>query len=102
MRPRRVANSKEHNIMSKKTKGHLIIIGGHEDKEGDRLILQEVCRKASNGKGRLVIVTVATQMPEESADEYVAVFRELGVKNIEVLDVRAREDAYAAATVEKL
>jgi cyanophycinase len=88
--------------MSKKAKGHLIIIGGHEDKDGDRAILQEVCQKASGGKGRLVIVTVATQLPEESAHEYVKVFKELGVKEIEVLDIRQREEAYDDARVQKL
>jgi cyanophycinase len=88
--------------MSKKAKGHLIIIGGHEDKEGDRVILQEVCRKASDGKGRLVIVTVATQLPEESANEYVSVFRDLGVKDLEVLDIRRREEAYDAERVQKM
>ncbi len=88
--------------MSKKAKGHLIIIGGHEDKDGDRAILQEVCQKASGGKGRLVIVTVATQLPEESAHDYVRVFKELGVKEIEVLDIRRREEAYDDARVQKL
>ncbi len=88
--------------MSKKAKGHLIIIGGHEDKEGERVILQEVCRKASNGKGRLVIVTVATQLPEESATEYVSIFKELGVKEIEVLDIRERQEAYDDARVQKM
>ena len=88
--------------MSKKAKGHLIIIGGHEDKDGDRAILQEVCQKASGGKGRLVIITVATQLPEEAAHEYVSVFKELGVKEIEVLDIRQREEAYDDARVQKL
>jgi cyanophycinase len=73
-------------------KGKLIIIGGHEDKENDQQILKEVAKPAH--KGKLVIVTVATQEPEAIADEYVKVFKKLGVAETAVLDIRTREDAH--------
>lgn len=79
--------------------GKLIIIGGHEDKEGDKEILQEVRQLVRNG-ARLVIATIATQEPEEVAQEYTAVFKGLGVKNIDILDVRTREDASKPEFVE--
>jgi cyanophycinase len=86
--------------MQKKPKGDLIIIGGHEAKEGDREILSEVARRAK--RGRLVIITVATQKPEEMAREYTQVFHELGVKDVEVLDIRTRQAASDEANVEKI
>ena len=48
--------------MADHRRGSLIIIGGHEDKEGERVILREVARKI--GDGKLVIATVASHQPE--------------------------------------
>ncbi len=88
--------------MATKPKGTLIIIGGHEDKAGDRVILTEVARRTHQDHGRLVIVTAATQLPEEVAAEYQAVFKELGVKQIDILDVRTREEAMLDENIQKL
>jgi ATP-dependent DNA helicase RecG len=65
--------------MDRKSKGRLIIIGGHEDKSGDEVILKEVCRDTSKKDGSLVVVTVATSQPEEMAKEYTRVFKDLKV-----------------------
>jgi cyanophycinase len=88
--------------MSHQPKGSLIIIGGHEEKQGDCAILTEVVKQLHKGKGKLTIVTVATQLPEEVAEEYREVFTRLGVKQIEVLDIRTREQAYDEANVQKI
>ena len=39
------------------TSGHLIIIGGHEDKCHEQSILKEVAGRVLRSKGNLVIVT---------------------------------------------
>ncbi len=90
--------------MRTKPKGTLIVIGGHEDKDrkGEREILAEVAARAKAHKGHLVVVTAATQYPKEVAAEYTAVFSDLGVKSIDVLDIRSRDEAYAEAAVEKV
>jgi cyanophycinase len=85
-----------------KKQGRLIIIGGHEDREGDRPILTEVCKSAVEGEGSLVVVTVGTNEPEAVAKEYREVFSELGVSEIEVLDIRSRTEAYDEANAAKL
>ena len=77
--------------MAQKKQGRLIIIGGGEKKDPERKILKEVARQANGGK--LVVVTVATEEPHESWEEYRQIFQELGVKNLEHLDVRIREQA---------
>lgn len=87
--------------MSAHAKGSLIIIGGHEDKQGEETILQEVVRQI-RGDGQLLIVTVATQEPAKMARQYRSTFSDLGVKRIEVLDIRTRDHAYDEANVEKL
>jgi len=91
--------------MSKKPtwpKGKLIIIGGREQKSSDkdRPIVDEVAKVAA--KGRLVVVTAATHLPEEVWEDYRKVFKELGVKRIDLLDIRTREDALDPANVKKL
>jgi cyanophycinase len=83
--------------MAKKS-GTLIVIGGHEDKEGEKRILKEVASRV--GSGSLVVATIATDSPDEVWAEYQALFRGLKVKRIEHLDIRAREDALSDKAAE--
>ncbi|HEY0368262.1 MAG TPA: cyanophycinase [Chthoniobacterales bacterium] len=69
----------------------MIVIGGHEDKLGDALILRDVARHV--GSGKLVVTAVASSDPDGVFEEYERVFRELGVRHVANLDVRAREEA---------
>jgi len=78
----------------------LIIIGGHEDKSGDKLILRAVADRV--GSGRLVIATVASTMPKAQYEEYEAIFRGLGVKHVYKLEVQSREDAFSEKHVKVL
>lgn len=77
--------------MTRGRTGTLIIIGGHEDKGDEPLILQEVARRL--GDGKLVVATVASAMPEAMWQDYERVFRRLGVKHLFRLDVLSHEDA---------
>lgn len=79
--------------MSNKSKGRLIIIGGHEQKEGERAILKTVAQRARGDSGRLVIITVASNQPEELGAEYRALFKDLGVGHVDVVDIRTRDEA---------
>jgi cyanophycinase len=72
-------------------KGTLVIIGGHEDKEGDKLILRLIAERV--GSGKLVVATVASQKPDENYEEYEPIFRGLGVKHLAHLHVESREEA---------
>jgi cyanophycinase len=92
----------ERGVPSGYRKGSLIIIGGHEDKEHEMTILREVAKPLSNSRKRLLIVTVASHLPKELAEDYTEVFSRLGVKNIDVLDIRTREDAYSADNIDKI
>ncbi|SHK64773.1 cyanophycinase [Clostridium cavendishii DSM 21758] len=73
-------------------KGNLIIIGGAEDKEGEKNILKFVASKIRNQNELLLIVTIATEYPEEAARKYTNVFKNLGVNSIKTLDVSERSD----------
>lgn len=73
-------------------KGQLVIIGGAEDKEGDCTILREFVRRAGGINARIVVMTVATSLPEEVGRTYTGVFDRLGVENVQIVDTANRED----------
>jgi cyanophycinase len=70
--------------------GPLIIIGGHEDKEGDRLILKQVAKRLQGR--RLVIATVASHEPEGYFETYQKAFKGLGVGDLTELYVHDRAE----------
>src|SRR5689334_19230508 len=70
----------------------LIIIGGHEDRTNDKVILGEVARRV--GSGKLVVTTVAMENNiEELFDQYEKAFRSLGVKHLYKLEITERAEA---------
>lgn len=80
--------------MVENVSGNLIIIGGAEDKDGDREILRKLTDYLDKENGTLLIATIATENPEKSYSKYNSVFTKLGVKNIRRLDVNSRKDAF--------
>ncbi|MDP4087894.1 MAG: cyanophycinase [Bacillota bacterium] len=79
--------------MEEKVVGSLIIIGGAEDKNGEKDILKEVSSRLDKEEDELVIATVATSSPAEVGAQYRNIFEALGVKKVHVLNVNCREDA---------
>jgi cyanophycinase len=75
---------------SRRSKGPLIIIGGGEDKAGQRLILREVARHLNGGK--LVLATVASHQPEGYFEAYQKAFADLGVEDLVELYVNDRAE----------
>lgn len=82
--------------------GRLVIIGGAEDREGESVILKEFVKLAGDKKARIVVVTAATNHPEESGDEMTKVFKRLGVEKIDVVGVSSRVDAFLEASIETI
>jgi cyanophycinase len=75
---------------SKKSEGPLIIIGGGEDKEGERVILRAVARHLNGGK--LVLATVASHQPEGYFEAYQTAFADLGISDLVELYVADRAE----------
>lgn len=76
--------------------GTLIVIGGHEDKEGDRTILKTIAERLEGGK--LVIATVASHQPEGYFDSYQKAFAAIGVTDLVELYVSERDETQSADT----
>lgn len=76
--------------------GHLLVIGGAEDKYNERRILKKFLELCGGEKAQILIVPAASDYPEFAADVYGQAFRNLGVNNPRVLRVTSRQDAYQA------
>ena len=76
--------------------GHLLVIGGAEDKYNERRILKRFLELAGGDKAEVLIVPVASDYPEFAADVYTQAFLNLGVANPRVLRATARQDVFQA------
>ncbi|RYZ51213.1 MAG: cyanophycinase [Proteobacteria bacterium] len=77
-------------------RGILMIIGGAEDKKNEQKILKEFVKLSGGAEARIVVMTAATQLPEELGGTYEKVFAELGVKQegVKSVHIRSREEAF--------
>lgn len=80
--------------------GPVILIGGHEDKEGERAILKAFVERT--GAGRIVVATVASHEPEGYFDAYREAFGALGATDVVELYVEERCDSGARKALETL
>ena len=81
--------------------GHLLVIGGAEDKYNERRILKKFLELAGGDRAEVLIVPVASDFPEFAADVYTQAFRNLGVAHPRVLRATSRQDV-VQADVERL
>jgi len=72
--------------------GSLLIIGGHEDKNDEKVILRMLAKKVGKS-GKLVVATIASNSPKVMFEEYDACLRGLGMRHIHHLQVESREEA---------
>lgn len=82
--------------------GHLLVIGGAEDKYNERRILKKFLELAGGDGAEVLIVPVASDFPEFAADVYTQAFRNLGVANPRVLRATSRQDVFQAKAEELL
>ncbi len=79
--------------MSELVNGNLLIIGGAEDKWGQSSVLKNSIEMCGGTSSKIIVLTTATQKPQEVGEEYRAVFTRLGVDTIDVLNIDSRNDA---------
>ncbi|UGQ48657.1 cyanophycinase [Massilia endophytica] len=82
--------------------GHLVIIGGHEDRENSREILSRFVELCGGPSARIAVITAASRMPTEMWNRYRIVFGELGATDLLRVDVPERADANNAAMAEQV
>jgi cyanophycinase len=87
-------------------RGSLIAVGGGESAEitEDSIKIIEKFLELSGGlsKAKILIMTVATDDPEDAAKRYEEVFEKLKFKNFETLNIADRSQSFDEAMLEKI
>lgn len=83
-------------------KGHLVIIGGHEDRTRDKAILQRFVELSGGPEQKIVVISAASGVAEKMWEVYDAAFADLGVVRRVHLRIESREDANADIVTREL
>nr|WP_314543081.1 cyanophycinase [uncultured Massilia sp.] len=73
--------------------GHLVIIGGHEDKKRDMEILKRFVELSGGAEAKIVVITAASSVAEDMWETYDKAFADLGVQRHVHLHLASRQDA---------
>lgn len=73
--------------------GHLVIIGGAEDREGAKVILSRFIELAGGPSAKIVVLTAASTAQKELWEIYERAFRDLGARDYSHLKISNREQA---------
>jgi len=73
--------------------GHLVAIGGAEDRTSDLEILDKVFRMAPDDNQEVAVIATASSIPDEVLPEYEAAFSRLGARRVHALSLRDRGQA---------
>lgn len=87
-------------IRSENTRSHLILIGGAEDKTGNKEILKKVIE--ISGAKSVAVIPTASSYPDEVFRNYEYAFKQLGAKEVYNLDIRYKDQADRPENFEKL
>ncbi|MGZ3182453.1 MAG: cyanophycinase [Telluria sp.] len=82
--------------------GHLVIVGGGEDREDDKHILARFAQLAGGEEARIVVITGASQIPQDVWKVYDRAFADLGVRERSVIHVSTRAQANDPALAEQV
>ena len=62
--------------------GHLLMIGGAEDKLRQRQILTRFVTLAGGTDARIVIISTASSLGDEATQLYLSLFRQMGIGDV--------------------
>lgn len=82
--------------------GKLLIIGGAEDRQNERVILKKFIELSGGNQAKLKFILAASSEPLSVWSSYSNVFKNLGATNVEPIALLSREDAYNPDVVSNL
>ena len=91
-----------HRAVRPVSGGVLCVIGGAEDRTGDRVVLRELVRVAGGDGARIAVVATASSLGPEILDAYDSTFRDLGAGDVVGLRPESRADADDPALAARL
>jgi cyanophycinase len=83
------------------TRGWIIPIGGAENKENDRRILERFVLCAGGQAADIVVIPTASRV-HETGPRYEKLFRDIGAARVDVMDFDTRRDCREAGRLERL
>jgi cyanophycinase len=83
------------------TRGWIVPIGGAENKENDRRILERFIAVSGGESADIVVIPTASRM-NETGPRYEKLFRELGAARVTVMDFDTRRDCHEANRLNRL
>jgi cyanophycinase len=82
-------------------RGHIVPIGGAENKENDPKILARFVQASGGDDADIVVIPTASRM-NETGSRYEKLFSELGARRVDVMDFDTRRDCQEAGRLERL
>ena len=82
-------------------RGHIVPIGGAENKENDPKILARFVQASGGDDADIVVIPTASRM-NETGFRYEKLFSELGARRVDVMDFDTRRDCQEAGRLERL
>jgi cyanophycinase len=82
--------------------GPVMVIGGAEDKLGERVILTRFVELAGGREADIVVISTASSLGDAATDLYRHIFNRLGVARVTGLRPETRDEANEARTVDGL
>ena len=83
------------------TRGWIIPIGGAENKENDRHILERFVQCSGGRDADIVVIPTASRL-HETGPRYVRLFRDIGAARVEVLDFDTRRDCQEPSRLSRI
>ncbi|HSQ70468.1 MAG TPA: cyanophycinase [Steroidobacteraceae bacterium] len=83
------------------SRGWIVPIGGAENKENDRRILQRFLDVSGGAEADIVVIPTASRL-HETGPRYQRLFAELGAARVEVMDFDTRRDCRESGRLERL
>jgi cyanophycinase len=77
-------------------------VGGAEGRDENQTILRRFADLAGGKRASILIVPTASENPDDAVRRYREVFRDIGVADIEALNVTSRDDANADCIIDTL
>ena len=83
------------------TRGWIVPIGGAENKENDRPILERFVRVSGGEEADIVVIPTASRM-HETGPRYEQLFRDIGAARVTAMDFDTRRDCQERGRLERL
>ena len=83
------------------TRGWIIPIGGAENKENDRRILERFVRASGGAAADIVVIPTASRM-HETGPRYEQIFTDIGAARVTVMDFDTRRDCQERGRLRRL